>query len=78
MDSLTLVLPDPLSRNLKKHAQREGQSPNEFVLRLLEKNLQDAEEDPLLQVLGSLASDTPDLGKQHDAYLAEAQRSNGG
>ena len=72
MVRLNLDLPDALSHSLAVRAAREGQSPDEFVLHSLERILSEAAEDPLLQVLGTLESDTPDLGQNHDAYLAQA------
>jgi hypothetical protein len=74
MENLTLALPDELFRSLAKRARSEGISPDEFVLHSLERTLRKECEDPLLQALGTLESDTPDLGKRHDEYLAEAQR----
>ncbi len=72
MAHLNLELPDSLSRSLEKRAEREGQSPNEFVLHSLERILNEASDDPLLQTLGTLESDTPNLGQKHDDYLAQA------
>jgi hypothetical protein len=72
MVRLNLELPDSLSRSLAERAEREGQSLNEFVLHSLERILNEATEDPLLQALGTLESDTPDLGQRHDDYLAQA------
>ena len=72
MVSLNLELPDALSRSLAKRAEREGQSPNDFVLHSLEKILSEGTEDPLLKALGILESDTPDLGRGHDNYLSQA------
>jgi hypothetical protein len=72
MVRLNLELPDSLSRSLAKRAAREGQSPDEFVVHSLERILNEATEDPLLQALGTLESDTPDLGQRHDDYIAQA------
>lgn len=72
MVRLNLELPDSLSRSLAERAAREGQSPDEFVLHSLERILNEATKDPLLQALGTLESDTPDLGHRHDDYLAQA------
>jgi hypothetical protein len=72
MVRLNLDLPDALSRSLAMRAARSGQSPNEFVLHSLERILNETTEDPLLQVLGTLEADTPDLGQKHDEYLAQA------
>ena len=72
MVRLNLELPDSLSRSLTERAVREGQSPNEFVLHTLERILNEATEDPLLQALGILVSDTPNIGQRHDDFLAQA------
>ncbi|MCW3053738.1 MAG: hypothetical protein JWN14_2908 [Chthonomonadales bacterium] len=72
MIRLQLDLPDALSHSLTKRAEREGQSPKEFVLHSLERILNETTEDPLLQVLGTLEADTPDHGKKQDDYLAQA------
>ena len=72
MVRLNLNLPEALSNSLSVRAAREGQTPNEFVLNSLERILSENTEDPLLQVLGTLKADTPDLGQNHDKHLAHA------
>ena len=71
MVRLSLELPDSLSRSLAERAAHEGQSPHEFVIQSLEKILNAVTTDPLLEALGTLESDTPDLGQRHDDYLAQ-------
>ncbi|MCW3097841.1 MAG: hypothetical protein JWL77_3459 [Chthonomonadaceae bacterium] len=78
MVRLNLDLPDALSHSLAVRAAREGQSPDEFVLHSLERILGENAEDPLLQVLGTLEADTPDLGQNHDEYLAHALNARRG
>lgn len=72
MVRLNLELPDSLSRSLAERAARAGQSPNEFVVHSLERILNESTIDPLLEALGTLESDTSDLGRRHDEYLAQA------
>ena len=72
MVRLNLELPDSLSRSLVERAAREGQSPNEFVVYSLTRILNEVTVDPLLEVLGTLESDTPDIGQRHDDYLTQA------
>ncbi len=71
MATLNLVLPDALFRSLETRARNAGQSLDEFALRFLERTLTESDGDPLLQMLGTLDSDAPDLGERHDAYLSQ-------
>jgi hypothetical protein len=73
MENLTLALPDELFCSLAMRARSEGMSPDEFVLHSLERTLGIGSEDPLLQALGTLQSNTPDLSERHDVYLAQAR-----
>ncbi len=75
MVRLNLDLSESLSHSLEKRAEREGQSPGEFVLHSLERILNEPQEDPLLQALGILESDTSDIGQRHDEYLVQAEYS---
>ncbi len=55
-------------------ATRLNQSPETVMVEAIAAQLTPppAETDPLLALIGSLSSETPDLAEQHDRYLGEA------
>lgn len=76
----TINLPDDLEQALTAQAERLNQSPEEIVLQALSHQLtnllpsnpvQQAQTDPLLQLIGSLSIDVPDLAENHDRYIGQ-------
>jgi hypothetical protein len=76
--TLTIQIPDDLEQALTLQAQRLNQSPEDVVLELLSRQLPplpqpQAEEDPLLKLLGSIHLEgISDLGENHDHYIGQA------
>ena len=52
-------------------AIEEGRRPEEVASDWLRLTAQREVDDPLLKLLGSLESETPDLGERHDHYLSD-------
>jgi hypothetical protein len=77
-----IAYPDDLYAKIVDYTQRHGTTPEEALItitrRALEIDETNAEsgavpdDDPFFQLAGCLASGTPDLGLNHDQYLAEA------
>ncbi|MEM8642170.1 MAG: hypothetical protein AAGG51_25660 [Cyanobacteria bacterium P01_G01_bin.54] len=87
--TFVITLPDDLEQALTTQAQQSNQSPEDMLLQLVSKqltlppqpgsNAQQAEADPLLQLIGSLSVDIPDLAENHDYYIGQAlQRESEG
>lgn len=76
--TLVINLPDDLEQILTAQAKQLNQSPENFVLQVLSKQLtaqpQTAHsiEDPLLPLIGSITVDIPDLAEEHDRYIGQA------
>jgi hypothetical protein len=79
--TFVITLPDDLEQALTTQAERLNKSPEETMLQLLSEQLtspsrlgavQQAEADPLLQLIGSLSVDIPDLAENHDYYIGQA------
>jgi hypothetical protein len=77
----TITLPDDLAQALTAQAERLNKSPEEIMLQVLLQELtislqpnsaQQVETDPLLQLIGSLDIDVPDLAENHDYYIGQA------
>ena len=79
--TFTITLPDDLEQALTAQAERLNKSPEEIMLQVLSQQLtisfqpnsaQQVETDPLLQLIGSLNVDVPDLAENHDYYIGQA------
>lgn len=78
--TLTIQIPDDLEQALTLQAQRLNKSPEDVVLELLSRQLPplpqakaQTEDDPLLQLLGSIHLEgISDLGENHDHYIGQA------
>lgn len=79
--TFVITLPDDLEQALKTQTERLNKSPEEIMLQVLSEQLtnpskleevQQAEVDPLLQLIGSLSVDIPDLAENHDYYIGQA------
>ncbi len=78
--TFTITLTDDLEEILTSQAERLNKSPEELVLQvlsqqltpLLQSNSPQVETDPLLQLIGSLSVDIPDLAENHDYYIGQA------
>ena len=79
--TFTINLPDDLEQALTAQAERLNKSPEEIVLQAISHQLtnllpsnsvQQAKRDPLLQLIGSLSIDVPDLAENHDRYSGQA------
>ncbi|MBE9168302.1 hypothetical protein IQ238_12525 [Pleurocapsales cyanobacterium LEGE 06147] len=79
--TFVITLPDDLEQALTTEAERLNKSPEEIMLQVLSEQLtnpsrlggiQQAEADPLLQLIGSLSVDVPDLAENHDYYIGQA------
>lgn len=79
--TFVITLPDDLEQALTIAAERLNKSPEEIMVQVLSEQLthspelggiQQAEADPLLQLIGSLSVDLPDLAENHDRYIGQA------
>lgn len=76
----TITLTDDLEEILTSQAERLNKSPEELVLQVLseqlvsplQSNSPQTQSDPLLQLIGSLSLDIPDLAENHDYYIGQA------
>ena len=74
-DQITVRLPAPLGRSLRRTSRRLGRRPSDVVRLALEAFLQGAPvADPkpserVAHLLGSLSSGVPDLAERHREYL---------
>jgi hypothetical protein len=79
--TFVITLPDDLETALTNQAECLNKSPEEIILEVLSEQLtkpsefgdsQPAQADPLLQLIGSLSVDIPDLAENHDYYVGQA------
>lgn len=78
--TLTIQIPDDLEQALTLQAQKLNKSPEDVVLELLSRQFPllpqaeaQTEDDPLLQLLGSIHLEgISDLGDNHDHYIGQA------
>jgi len=79
--TFVITLSDDLEQALTTQALRLNKSLEEIMLQVLSEQLtnpsrlraaQQAEVDPLLQLIGSLSVDIPDLAENHDYYIGQA------
>lgn len=66
-----IEIPDTLYESLLLVAERAGQTPQEWVLRWLIREVQAALEDPLERFIGAFRSDVPDWSDRHDFYIGQ-------
>lgn len=71
---LTLQLPDSVSNPLVKKAQRAGLTPEEVAADYVATAVTPSKEDPLLQLLGSIAANVNDISQRHDEYIGNGLR----
>ena len=77
-DQITVRLPAPLGRTLRRTSRRLGRRPSDVVRMALEAFLHGslrADGNPAERVdylIGSLASGVPDLAERHRAYVLAA------
>lgn len=78
--TFVITLPDDLEQALTSQAERLNKSPEEIMLQVLSERIttpsrleavQQTEADPLLQLIGSLSVDIPDLAENHDYYIGQ-------
>ena len=69
--AITIEVPDDVYEPLSRVAIEEGRRPEEVASDWLRLTAQREVDDPLLKLLGSLESETPDLGERHDHYLSD-------
>jgi len=71
MNSLTLQLPNHLYESIKKAASKAGTSPEAIAIKWLETTISNFDDDPIEEFIGSIHSDIPDWGENHDRYLGK-------
>lgn len=71
--SLTLELPERVYNNLVEKASMNGKGVEEFVADdIISRDYPKYGEDPLDRLIGTLDTDVPDWGTNHDKYIGEA------
>ena len=73
-DQITVRLPTPLGRTLRRTSRRLGRRPSDVVRMALEAFLQDAPTagkpaERVEHLIGSLASGVPDLAERHREFV---------
>ena len=77
-DQITVRLPTPLGRTLRRTSRRLGRRPSDVVRMALEAYLQGVPPtgakpaERVEHLLGSLASGVPDLAERHREYVLAA------
>jgi hypothetical protein len=77
-DQITVRLPTPLGRTLRRTSRRLGRRPSDVVRMALEAFLQTSPPattrpaERVEHLIGSLASGVPDLGERHREYVLAA------
>ena len=74
MYALTIKCPDSLYKALLRRATMDKQPPDQFVLKLIEKEIkpeQPDDEDPLLRLAGIFESPQRDIAEKHDGYIGQ-------
>ena len=76
-DQITVRLPAPLGRTLRRTSRRLGRRPSAVVRMALEAFLQSAPTarkpaERVEHLMGSLASEVPDLAERHREYVLAA------
>ncbi len=65
-NSLTVELPDEVYEPLLARAKQTGKTPEEVVAECLAAVVQQFDDDPLLQLAGTIVSDITDVPEGHD------------
>jgi len=71
-NTAALEVPQELYEALQAQAQKKGQEPDTLAIEWLTQAIQQAsaiEDDPLIQLFGTLESDITDIAEQHDDYI---------
>lgn len=74
-NTVALEVPQELYEALQAQAQKKGQDPDTLAIEWLTEAIQQAsaiEDDPLIQLFGTLESDLTDIAEQHDDYIGRA------
>ena len=75
-DQITVRLPAPLGRTLRRTSRRLGRRPSDVVRMALEAFLQGSTDGKRAKrveyLIGSLASGVPDLAERHREYVLDA------
>lgn len=77
-DQITVRLPTPLGRRLRRTSRRLGRRPSDVVRMALEAFLQGTQStdskpaDRVDHLIGSLSSGVPDLAERHREYVLAA------
>ena len=78
MHTLILELPDEIYVPLLDKAQRSASTPEAFLTQLAAQAVQPVRADPLLSLLGSVASEMSDVSGKHDDYIGRSLQSEAG
>src|SRR6266540_704113 len=82
-DQITVRLPSPLGRTLRRTSRRLGRRPSDVVRMALEAFLRGAPSadgkraERVAHLIGSLASEVPDLAERHREYVLAALKHGG-
>lgn len=68
---LAIELPEKAYSSLRKMAERQRRKPEEVAAEMLTTTIQQAVEDPLLQLSGVFSGNLTDVGERHDEYLGQ-------
>jgi hypothetical protein len=71
-NTVALEVPQELYEALQAQAKKKGQEPDILAIEWLTEAIQQAsaiEDDPLIQLFGTLESDITDIAEQHDVYI---------
>ncbi|MCG3121637.1 MAG: hypothetical protein ALAOOOJD_04840 [bacterium] len=69
--TLVLEIPEEVYQPLMQKAQQVGQTPENVVLQWLTNALRPVNDDPLLQLAGTFASDIKNVSEKHDDYIGQ-------
>jgi plasmid stability protein len=70
--TLTVDLPDEVYELLRRSAEVEHRSPEDIAADLLAASVRSREEDPVLQLLGTVESEVTDVAARHDEYIGRS------
>ena len=70
--TLTIDLPDEVYDLLRRSAEQERRSPEDVAAELLARSVRGSEEDPLLQMLGTVECERSDVSERHDEHIGLA------
>jgi len=69
---VALEVPQELYEALQAQAKKNGREPDTLAIEWLTQAIQQAsaiEDDPLIQLFGTIESDITDIAEQHDEYI---------